>query len=157
MQAMPNTAGSCKRGEIKVNTSRFGRLSVQADRIITMTSPLPGFPEARRFFLKAHGENSPFMWLQSLDDPELAFVTIQAGFLHSRYDPEISAATRQELQATPEQALEILLILTIPHGDPAGITANLLGPVVLNPQQRLAKQVVQDLARYDPRWPVKWC
>ncbi|MHB1015835.1 MAG: flagellar assembly protein FliW, partial [Desulfurivibrionaceae bacterium] len=101
-----------------------------------------------------HGENSPFLWLQSLDDPKLAFVLIQAALLIPQYQPEISTLIRQELQAASDQALEVLLILTVPRENPEGMTANLLGPVVINSDKRLAKQVLQDPARYDACWPV---
>ena len=67
---------------------------------------------------------------------------------------EISTLIRQELQASPEQALEILLVLTIPKDHPEGMTANLMGPVAINPQRHLAKQVLQDPVHYDACWPV---
>lgn len=154
MHTMTASAPAGKRGEIRVNTSRFGQLSIKSEKVITITSPFLGFPETRQFFLKPHGENSPFWWLQSMEDPELAFVTIQSAFLIPDYSPEVSDAIRLELQAEPGQNLEVLLILTIPPGAPEEMTANLLGPVVINPQKRLAKQVIQDITRYDVRWPV---
>lgn len=141
-------------GEITVSTSRFGQLSVNPEKIITMTSPFLGFPDSKRFIVKPHGEESPFLWLQSLDEPKLAFVTIQAALLIPQYQPEISSLTRQELQGVPDQPLEILLILTIPKDNPDGMTANLLGPVAVNPLKRLAKQILQDPMRYDACWPV---
>jgi flagellar assembly factor FliW len=154
MHAMDTTTCTEIHGEITVSTSRFGQLSVNPEKIITMTSPFLGFPDSKRFIVKPHGEESPFLWLQSLDDPKLAFVTIQAALLIPQYQPEISSLTRQELQGAPEQALEILLILTVPRDNPDGMTANLLGPVALNSQTRLAKQVLQDPRRYDACWPV---
>lgn len=154
MHAMATTTCTEKKGEITVPTSRFGVLSVNPEKIITMTSPFLGFPDSTRFFIKPHGEESPFLWLQSLDDPKLAFVALQAALLIPQYQPEISGLSRQELQASPEQPLEILLILTIPRDNPEGMTANLLGPVAINSQKRLAKQVLQDPARYDACWPV---
>ncbi|OGQ98632.1 MAG: hypothetical protein A2505_07395 [Deltaproteobacteria bacterium RIFOXYD12_FULL_55_16] len=143
-----------KQREITVSTSRFGELSVNPEKIITLTSPFLGFPEAKRFFIKQHGEESPFLWLQSLDDPKLAFVSMQAAVLTPQYQPEISSLTRQELQAAPEQALEVLLILTVPKGNPEGMTANLMGPVVINTEKCLAKQVLQNPSRYEACWPV---
>lgn len=150
------TTATCTetQGGITVSTSRFGQLSVNPEKIITMTSPFLGFPDSKRFIVKPHGEESPFLWLQSLDDPKLAFVVIQAALLIPQYQPEISGLTRQELQAPPEQPLEILLILTIPKENPEGMTANLLGPVAINSQMRLAKQVLQDPTRYEACWPV---
>ncbi len=156
MQAMAHTTctKNKKQGEITVSTSRFGAMSIAPEKIITMTSPFLGFSGSKRFVIKPHGKKSPFFWFQSLDEPKLAFVCIQANLLVPQYQPEISTLIRQELQASPEQALEILLVLTIPKDHPEGMTANLMGPVAINPQKRLAKQVLQDPVSYDACWPV---
>ena len=151
---MTTTVCSANQGQITVPTSRFGELSVSPEKIITMTSPFLGFPDSKRFIVKPHGEDSPFLWLQSLDDPKLAFVMIQAALLIPQYQPEIPSLTRQELHASPEQSLDIMLILTIPRNNPEGMTANLLGPLAINSQDRLAKQILQDPTRYDACWPV---
>lgn len=140
--------------EMTVATTRFGKLTIRPENIITMASPFLGFPDSHHFILKPHGTESPFMWLQSLDDPHLAFVVTAAATLIPQYQPAIPALVRQELGAAENDPLEILLILTIPHGNPLRMTANLLGPVVINSRKRLAKQVVQDPKVFDHRWPV---
>ena len=153
MQTMPKTLDTNQQ-EMTVATSRFGKLTIRPENIITMTSPFLGFPDSHHFILKPHGTESPFMWLQSLDEPHLAFVVTSAAILAPQYKPAIPALVRQELDATENDPLEILLILTIPHGDPLKMTANLLGPVMINSQKRLAKQVVQDPKVFDHCWPV---
>jgi flagellar assembly factor FliW len=153
MQTMTKTPDTDHR-EMTVATSRFGTLTIRPENIITMASPFLGFPDSHHFILKPHGTESPFMWLQSLDEPHLAFVVTSAAILAPQYKPAIPALVRQELDATEDDPLEILLILTIPHGDPLKMTANLLGPVMINSQKRLAKQVVQDPKVFDHCWPV---
>lgn len=139
---------------LTVSSSRFGEIQADPDKIITMTSPFLGFPDSKRFMLIPHGEDTPFMWLQSLDDPQLAFVVIPALILVPEYNPVIPAQARQELNTGPEDELNILLLLTIPHNNPQKMTANLLGPLMINPEQRLAKQIILDPNKWDPRWPV---
>jgi flagellar assembly factor FliW len=39
-------------------------------------------------------------------------------------------------------------------GKPTAITANLLGPIVINPQKRLAKQIVLYDGKYSHRYPI---
>ena len=138
----------------QVETSRFGVLEVEPDRIITLTKPLLGFPDSRRFILRPHSQDSPFLWLQSLDDGNLAFVVIQASTLLSEYKPVLPAPCREELQLNGSRPHDLLLLLTIPAGKPEEMTANLLGPLVVNPAARLASQVLLDPAVYDPCWPV---
>lgn len=139
---------------ITIQTSRFGKITVDTDRVITMTSPFLGFPESRRFVLRPHGKDSPFMWLQSLDNPQLAFVLLHtAGFL-PHYQPKIPAFVLKELGNPLHGECETFIILTIPRGNPQQMTANLLGPVMVNIPKKLAKQVLLDPMQYDPCWPV---
>ena len=137
-----------------IQTSRFGSLDINEDKIITMTTPFLGFPAERRFILLPHGSDSPFWWLQAVDNPNLAFVVIEPGKIAPQYKPTIAPHFQEELQVTNQNDLEILVILTIPKGRPEAMTANLLGPVVFNPDQKLAKQILLDPAQYDPCWPV---
>jgi flagellar assembly factor FliW len=139
---------------ITIQTSRFGSLDINEDKIITMTTPFLGFAEERQFVLLPHSPKSTFWWLQAVANPDLAFVVIQAGAINPQYHPSIPHHFQQELQAAEQGELELLLILTIPKGQPEAMTANLLGPVVLNPVKRLAKQILLDPTQFDPCWPV---
>ncbi|MBU0729642.1 MAG: flagellar assembly protein FliW [Proteobacteria bacterium] len=139
---------------IKISTSRFGELTIDKDKIIIMTSPFLGFPDSTRFILQKHGLSSPFMWFQSVDDPNLAFVVIQSVVVDPSYNPPVNDHIREELEATDVSELELLLILTIPRENPRAMTANLLGPVMINANKRLAKQVLLDPGRYDCCWPI---
>jgi flagellar assembly factor FliW len=138
---------------LKIQTSRFGEIEVKADKIIRMTTPFLGFPDSQRFIIRPHGDKSPFMWFQSLDDPDLAFVVIPSSSLIPQYNPEIAASTLKDLEIGSAKP-ELLLILTIPEGKPLEMTANLLGPIVLNTGKRLASQILLDPTLYEVQWPV---
>ena len=155
MNALQQDMGQpAAENRIMMQTSRFGEIAVDPARVISMVSPFLGFPESMRFMLKAHGPNSPFMWLQSLDNPQLAFVVIRAALLDLRVKLEIPRQILKNLRVTSDNDKDILLILTIPKDNPREMTANLLGPIVLNSGERLAAQVVLDPQKYDPCWRV---
>ncbi len=135
-------------------TSRFGELAVDPEKVISLTSAFPGFPESKRFMLRQHSSKSPFMWLQSLDNPDLAFVVIQASRLVPQYQPKLPPFAIKDLGSPAAGDLDLLLILAIPKGKPEAMTANLLGPVVVNTRKKLAKQVLLDPTQYDACWPV---
>lgn len=135
-------------------TERFGDIEVVEEKIIEMTNPLLGFSDSRRFVLLPHSETSPFMWFQSLDNPSLAFVVLHPSTLNLDYQPALDHHVRMELQLSSEDEPDTLVILTIPQGRPKDMTANLLGPLMINVRKRLAKQVVLDPTKYDPCWPV---
>lgn len=140
--------------EITVNTSRFGKITANSDLIVRMTSPFPGFPESNNFVILPHKKGSVFMWLQSLDNPGLAFVVVQAHHLRPDYSPPVPDLIKKELEVDPESPPEILLMLTIPPGRPREMTANLMGPVIINSRKKLARQLILDQGNYDPCWPV---
>ncbi len=139
----------------KVMTKRFGEIEVDSDQVIRMVSPVLGFPEARRFVLRPHGPGSVFFWLQSLENGDLAFVVVPAATVDTAYCPPLAGADRQELGLTASQVPEFLLILNLSRAEKLKITANLLGPVALNAEKRLAKQLLLDPAHYDIAFQVE--
>ena len=61
---------------LKVKTTRFGDIEVKEDDVVKLPAGLIGFPELKRYVLLDHDKDSPFKWLQSLDDGAIAFVLI---------------------------------------------------------------------------------
>lgn len=126
---------------MKIQTTRFGELTVEDSRVITFTEAIFGFPESTRYILIDHDPGSPFQWLQSLDQPQTAFVVIDPRMVDSSYRAEVSAGDIADLQVCAAEEAVLLCIVTITSGC-ASVTANLAGPIILNPGRRLAKQVV---------------
>ena len=58
---------------IKVKTTRFSEIEVDEKDVIELPSGLIGFPELKSYVLLDHDKDSPFKWLQSLDDGAIAF------------------------------------------------------------------------------------
>lgn len=137
-----------------IRTSRFGDIEINTDKIITLTSPFLGFADEKRFVLVPHGDESAFWWLQAVDNPNLAFVVLQPSLINPQYNPPIPNSVRIELQANSPEEIGLLVILTIPQGNPQKMTANLLGPVALNAAKCLAKQILLDPTIYSPCWPI---
>ena len=154
MTSAPNNIENKQPPKSVIPTSRFGEIEIDADKIINMTSPFLGFPNERRFVLVPHGDDSAFWWLQAVDNPDLAFVVLQPAIINPQYAPTIPSSGFQELKANSPQEIELLVILTIPHGNPKQMTANLLGPVALNATKCLAKQILLDPNQYSSCWPV---
>jgi len=137
-----------------IESQALGRVTVPEDRIITFASGLPGFPDERRFALINDHLQPPFYCLQCMDNPSLAFVVADPTALVLDYRPKNGAGTLQELQASSPEDLQVLVTLTIPPGRPREMTANLMSPLVINPEQRLGKQVVIERPHYSHQYPV---
>jgi flagellar assembly factor FliW len=109
---------------------------------IEFTSPMPGFPEHRRFVLVNTGEDGLIYTLRSVDDPELRFLVVPPAPFYPDYSPEVGEQVIEQLASTrPEDDLLVLLVVTVgERADEA--TANLLAPVILDRSTRRAVQVV---------------
>jgi flagellar assembly factor FliW len=135
-------------GTFQINSRRFGQISVRPDQIIVLTPGLLGFSKFHRYVLIEHQTESPFLWLQSLENPDLAFVVIDPGLIVPGYRPGNLEEVRRELEAEKLQDIKTLVILTIPPDRPQEMTANLMGPVIINLKTRRGKQLIIEEPRY---------
>lgn len=65
--------------------TRFGRLPLSSRQIWTVQSPLLGFDALRQFALIAVAGQQPFLWLQALEDPSVAFLLVPAAHFGLEY------------------------------------------------------------------------
>jgi len=124
---------------MEIESSRFGVVTVDDQQIMTFPHGLLGFPRHSRFALVETGPDSYFHWMQSLDDPNLAFVVTDPAIFFKDYDVPIREETMAELRLAEAGTTEVL-VLCNRVGD--WLTGNLLGPIVINAANRLAQQVV---------------
>jgi flagellar assembly factor FliW len=142
---------------MRIETTRFGALDIDERKVISFPDGMPGFEERRLFTLVPHhgadgGKGSPFVWLQSLEDGALAFLAMEPHQVFPDYAPRVPRAELEALSLADDGARPRLYsLLTVPQGDPAAITANLMAPVVINPRARLARQVVLNTDQYGLR------
>jgi len=61
---------------VKINTKRFGEMEFSEDSVVKVLGGLIGLAGNENFVIIRYEDNSPFYWLQSVDDPELALVMI---------------------------------------------------------------------------------
>jgi len=144
---------------MQISTSRFGTVELDNESVIEFPDGLPGFEHTRRYFLAPHktteGSVSPFRWLQSVDEPELAFPVINPWTLRPDYAPTInSLVLKQMLISDFKSQAQFLAIVTIPKTNPSAITVNLLAPVLINRQHKMGKQVIVQNESYSIRTPL---
>jgi flagellar assembly factor FliW len=92
-------------------------------------------------------EAAPFKWLQSVEDSNVAFVVMNPVELFPNYKLEIDERELEELNYTSSKDLITYVIVTVPQ-DETQASADLLGPLVINPKKRLAKQAVMSNSPY---------
>lgn len=125
---------------VQFETSRFGVLEVEEERIINFPDGLLGFPDIRRYVLMDY-KDTPLKWLQAVDDPDLAFIVTEPAVLFPDYKVRLDPATRQYLKLEKDEDLAVLMIIRV-EGEQ--VIANLQGPLFLNAGSMLGAQIVVD-------------
>ncbi|MGQ9688119.1 MAG: flagellar assembly protein FliW [Desulfobaccales bacterium] len=131
-----------------IKTKNFGPLEVRSDQIIYLEPGLLGFTRYHRYVLIEHHQEAPFLWLQCLDKADLAFVVVDPRIVLPDYQPGPLAHIMESLEVEHPEDLKILVILTIPPGKPQDMTANLMGPVVINLKTRQGRQLIVEAPQY---------
>lgn len=136
---------------MEIHSSRFGVISVDDDRIMTFPNGLLGFPSFTRYALIQTGSENYFFWLQSVDEPNLAFVVTDPAIFFKDYQVPVREETAQDLQLTDPACAQTFVICN-KVGE--WLTGNLLGPIVVNAQNRLGQQVVLTEKKWTTRQPL---
>lgn len=124
-----------------IKTGRFGQLTVGNDEIIDIPQGVMGFPDYRKYCLVDPGDETLILWLQSIENPDIAFPLLEPKIFRPDYAARLSAAELRELKLENINQSAVFSILTIPE-DATQMTANLKAPLVINLKEQIARQVV---------------
>lgn len=134
-----------------IDTRDFGRMELDENEFIVFRSPIYGYEHLRRFALLSDDEaGAELTWLQSVEQPDVCFILLDPDAMGLAYEPELPAEVRDLLALSGPPVYR--LIAVVPQ-DFTGTTVNLKSPVVINPQQRFAAQVILE-ADYPIRMPL---
>ena len=143
----------------EIATRQFGILTYSTDQIIHFAAGLPGFEECRDFLLHEEAAMGPFLFLQSLTDPNLSFVTLPAERLEENYELTLSRDDLAQLGLTTLPAPGEVQCLAILQLKAQGASANLAAPIVIVNRAappRLGTQAIRQDRRYSATQPVIW-
>lgn len=140
------------------NTLRFGEIEVDENEIVHFADGIPAFEDEHEFLIIPYDEESPYVFLQSLTTPELAFLMTMPFVFFPEYEFELDDANQEKLGLTRQEDMLVYMLLTIPDGQVELMTANLTAPIVMNQVTMQARQIVLDKSRYTTKhrlFPVK--
>jgi flagellar assembly factor FliW len=106
-----------------------------------MARPILGFERLTTFCLVERDDARPFMWLQSVEEPAVSFVVVNPAVFFPEYRIEVNPAEIAEISIKNLEMVETYVIVTIPE-NAEEMTANLQGPIIINTQNCLAKQLI---------------
>jgi flagellar assembly factor FliW len=132
-------------------TKNFGVVSYESGSVLEFPSGLPGFEERRLFLALQFADSKPLIFVQSLEDPGLCFITLPVLAVDPKYRLEVSREDRELAGFPLTSALRIgqeVLCLTVLSVQPSGPTANLLAPLVVNISNLKAVQAIAPESNY---------
>ena len=139
---------------MKFNTVRFGEIDIDKNRIFEFVLPIIGFDTLKKFVILEPGKETLFKWLQSVDDPTLAFPIISVSTLNIDYSIDLPDNVVDMLEVTSVDSLLVMNITSIPQDNPKATTINLLAPLIFNIDTQKAGQIVLSGSGYDISYPM---
>lgn len=139
---------------MKLNTARFGEIEIEENRIFNFVMPIIGFDMLHKFIILDPNKDTLFKWLQSIEDPALAFPIISVSALNLDYTIDLPDNIVETLDIKNVESLLVMNITSIPQENPKGTTINLLAPLIFNLDNQNAAQVVLSGSGYDISYPM---
>ena len=134
---------------MEIVTKARGKINISEDRLISIPEGLLGFEKYNDYAL-VDSDYDPFIWLQSCQDPNLAFLIVDPFLICSEYETDIDDDTLAKIDIKNPEDIIIMTIVTVPH-DGSSITANFQGPLVINKKNHKCLQAILS----DNRWSTK--
>lgn len=129
---------------MKAATRLFGEIEIDESKIITFEDGIIGFPNMKKFTLifDEEKEGRPSIsWLQSMDEPEIAFPVMDPLFVCETYNPSVEEELLKNLGTIKEDNLYVLVTVTVPQNIKE-LAVNLKAPIVINTDTRKASQII---------------
>ena len=140
-----------------IETKNFGKMSFEPESELEFPSGLPGFESRKRFVAATFAHSEPLIYLQSLEDPDLCFITMPILAVDPAYRLTVSGEDLDQLglsQARQPRIGEDVLCVAVISVRETGPTANLLAPIVVNLRNRRAVQAVAPESDYSHQYEL---
>ena len=137
---------------MQVESTRFGTLEVRDDTVLTFPDGLIGLPGVL-YALVAQTDNTPFYWLHSCEHGDLAVPVTMPWLFFPGYQVEISDEEAERVAIDTGVKAEIFCVVRA-RAELKEFTINLAGPVIVNSEQRLGRQIINGITGYSVRQPL---
>lgn len=135
-----------------LNTRNFGTIEVQEDKCITFKEGIPGFEHLKQFIL-IEEEDSPFHYLQAIEDGDIRFIITDPYYFKADYAPIISESYFTKLGEGDNEAYSLYTIVTL-KDEVKNSTLNLAGPLLIHIENRQGVQIITEDGTYTTRHKI---
>ena len=132
----------------KINTLRFGELEIDEQYVVRFANGIPAFEDEHEFVVLPYEEGTPYMFLQSMMTPELAFLMTDPFVFFPDYSFELDDENMEKLAINSMDDVLVCTLISVPRSGVADMTTNLLAPVVINRHTMQARQIVLEKTQY---------
>ena len=140
--------------KITLKTTKFGEVEVDKNTIFDFTGPIIGFSDLTKYTIIDYKPDSPFKWLQSIEDMDLAFPITLCSFFGIDYQFNIPDEEAKKLEIENPDDIFVCNIVNIPSSNPQGATVNMLAPIVVNLANKKAMQIVLKNTDFQVRYKL---
>ena len=137
---------------MKTIQSRFGEIEYDPENCLLFPDGLIGFESLRNFVVMPNEKDGPLFWIQSIDDPQIAFVlTDPSGFY---FDYKVVPDSRERLKLGIEESSECLVVSVVTVPPDRKITLNLAAPILFASETNRALQVILEGTNFSSQTPL---
>lgn len=136
----------------KIIMTRFGEVEYDPANTVLFVEGLVGFENLREFIVMPNSKNGPLFWIQSVEDPEVAFVLTDPTNFFLDYKVVPDGRERTKLGIGKDDECHSLAVVTVPPD--RKVTLNLMAPILFAPATNRAIQVVLENSQYQTRHPL---
>lgn len=136
-----------------IKTRDFGNIEANEDDLIRFTDGIYGFEDYKDYVILKDDPNDDIMYLQSVNNEELSFVLIDPYSIMHFFKPSLNEDDLNVLKVENEADLKYLVIAII-REEIKDSVVNLKSPIAINPELKIAKQVILQNLEYPLRYPI---
>ena len=127
---------------MEIVTKRFGNIPANEEHFIRFKDGMIGMSVLKQYILIESSGYPLILWLQSCQDPGIAFPVVEPAFFKRDYKVQMTDADRACLKYEAGDRLKYFVVMTIPD-NMEDMTVNLKAPVAINLDKGTATQVIQ--------------
>lgn len=137
---------------MKTIQSRFGEVEYDENNLLNFPAGMIGFPNLHSFIVMPNKKAGPLFWIQSVDDPDIAFVLTDPTNFFLDYTVLPESSEKNILGMEEGDECFVLSVVTVPQD--LQITINLSAPILFAPKSNRAIQVILENSNYKPKTPL---
>lgn len=128
---------------MKVKTKYLGEIEIEESDIIYFPKGLPGFEDSKKFVMVRIEDNENFYVLQDIEEEYISFIVVNPWDFYQDYRVEVKDEILGSIGIDRGSEKEVNIYNIINLGDSLrNSTCNLLAPIIINVEDRKARQVI---------------